>query len=186
MILKVPVLQPTAELMAAAKIPRSFWSHQVSEIPAQNQEELRAVLRLLPDRLDTGRGLMVCGQFAVGKTSFACMLLRKAISYSADCLFMYAVEMGELWYKDSDDGRQYADRFRSADLLVIDDIGQEGDNQVMKRLEFLIRRRYDDRRVTVVTTNFTPPQLMQRYSAISRSVFRRVFVDVLVLAGATI
>lgn len=185
MILNVPILQPTAELMSAAKIPRSFWSHQVSSSPAQNQEELRVVLRALPERLSTGWGLMVCGQFAIGKTSFACMLLRKALCYSADCLFTYAVEMGELWYKDSDDGRPYAERYRSTDLLVIDDIGQESDNQVMKRIEFLIRRRYDDSRVTVLTTNFSPSQLLQRYSAISRSVFHRAFTDVLVLAGAT-
>lgn len=185
MILKEPVLSPTAELMSVAKIPRSFWAHQVSGSPALNQEELRAHLRMLPERLDTGRGLMVCGQFAIGKTSFACMLLRKAISYSADCLFMYAVEMGELWYKDSGDGCQYAERFRAADLLVIDDIGQETDSPVMKRIEFLIRRRYDDRRVTMVTTSLTPAQLLQCYGTISRSVFQRVFADVLVLAGAT-
>ena len=68
-----------------------------------------------------------------------------------------------------------------ADLLVLDDLGREKiTDWATERLYVLVNERYNHRRPTIVTTNYTPDQLDQRgYDAlVSRLVEGSRVVDV--------
>jgi DNA replication protein DnaC len=68
-------------------------------------------------------------------------------------------------YRDSDDP---IPGLVGADLLVLDDLGREKSTDwVLERLYVLVNERYNERRPTVVTTNYTPNELVDRgYEAI--------------------
>ena len=135
-------------------------------------------LEALPKWLETGAGLLIQGTFCTGKTAFATMLLREAMSFSATAYFQRAIELNKPVEWDIRE-----QHWAKADLLVLDDLGAENKTTWAAHLiEYIIRLRYEDRKPTLVTTNYAAGLLKKAYPPVIISLLKRATTQV-VLEG---
>jgi DNA replication protein DnaC len=185
MILSEKTLGVSRAMLESAHIPENFWSLQLRGNPQTPEvyAQMQSILATLSEWLFTNQGVLINGLCGAGKTSYGCILLRQAMAYSARCLFVYAAEVPAIWDKPNpSSGQIYHTDFHSADLLLLDDLGQEDsiskfDGQ--KKVEFIIRSRYDAGRPTVATSNYTIPELIRRHGVLFEGLMRRAFPNVL-------
>ena len=181
---RLPVTEAKLEY---AQIPKRFWALNPSEIT--DKEALEVVtngLSKVPEWLKNSEGVLVMGRFLAGKTVFACMLAREVLSFSGTVLFVPAYEIPEIWLDKMDEDRTVCAVAKSVDLLVIDDLGAEpkGTGTTERRIEFTVRSRYENCKMTVITTNMAISEIKKRYDDALVSVFRRTFTTTVVLKNA--
>nr|MBA3264281.1 ATP-binding protein [Thermoleophilaceae bacterium] len=125
--------------------------------------QVRAFIRSVEEKLDTGRGLWFDGQVGTGKTSLA-ILVAKAAKEAGRSYAVYPVprllaEIKRTFDRDASD--TYLGFFRrlcTVDVLVLDDLGAEKQTEwVLEQLYSIINERWQDRRSIVVTTNIPDP-----------------------------
>jgi DNA replication protein DnaC len=169
----------------AAKIfVRDFKNHFVSP-----QRRLRGDY---PDeRRDIGRGLLLWGRNGTRKTTLAAAIATDvqwlSLNYQvfmirfADYKNALTTTYGD---KDSEEYQEAKRVLRAAEkatLLVLDDIGQEhrtSSGFTESVLHELIRRRVEDSRPTVVTTNVEPDDMYSVYGPSFDSFRREAFADI--------
>jgi len=174
-ILEKPIIRVTSESLELANIPKGFW--KFSATPYKNKDTAVKPLDPVVFRsfLCSNRGILVTGPFCTGKTAYACILARIALSFGASMRFIRAFELYEKW----PDMRK---TFISCDMLLLDDLGaEEFNNKTAGVLEYLVRNRYESDKFTVVTTNLTPTCLKDRYRGAFVSVLFRALSHVVIL-----
>lgn len=112
--------------------------------------------------------LIVSGGTGSGKTVAAI----RAMEQHTRPQFLRALRIGahfERWSADREDGTEPIDFH--ADLIVIDDLGQEPteDRRAMPALEEVLDQRQSARTRTLITTNLNADQIRDRYSERIRS-----------------
>lgn len=145
----------------------SAFDCQLFDDPTRKQAEIqryRAFCAGYPDNVRNT--LYLYGPPGTGKTFLAgclCSEFQKAGRFS---LFVPAGELNRLFFAlIKEDGRQFDELLQSADLLVLDDLGSEPliPNITKEHLLDLISRRVQSDRLTVVTSNLSPEDLLRRY-----------------------
>ena len=122
--------------------------------------------RWLRDKMENGRRLMLlCGKLGTGKTMAACRWLADQQGTDSVFLFRLAVDVCRLspdFSKTDPELRQLA----TVRVLVLDEVGttQEEDKH-RARLEGLLHRRFDAGLVTILLSNLTPSEFVDRYHA---------------------
>ncbi len=111
-----------------------------------------------------------CGGTGTGKTCLASSMVRKSVlEYGRSALLLSSFELGKLFLsyhlaplKDKD---SVLHDVLTADLIVIDDLGTEPmlKNVSINYLLLLIEERTSARLTTVITTNLSPDDLLDRY-----------------------
>jgi DNA replication protein DnaC len=117
------------------------------------------------ENLSLGLGMVLIGDFGVGKTLLANLLVKDALrrgSWAFIATFARLLRMYERTWHDKDFAWWWENRVRHAPLLVVDDIGketkakaQETTNMTRGLLDDLIRYRVSASLSTIVTTNVT-------------------------------
>jgi DNA replication protein DnaC len=107
------------------------------------------------------RGLLFRGSFGVGKTHLAVAMLKELIRKGARGYFYEVPELLRM-VKDSydanpeQDERQTLEPVLRADVLVLDDLGEERTSEwVQETLAHIINVRYSENRPTIITTGLT-------------------------------
>jgi len=117
---------------------------------------------------DEGTGFYVYGPNGHGKTALACIVLRAFRSHGQPCLFVRHSKLIRSAYKDIrlfEDAPPLWDLSRSVDVLLIDDFGKAHESESGfsdAELEDLLRDRYDNRLVTIFTSNLSGTKLAER------------------------
>lgn len=117
------------------------------------------------DPVPTGGALLVCGPVDTGKTLLACSIAAAHVGSarvrfvgSADLMARMASTYGTGQTEES-----VLAPYLAADLLVLDDLGKEPtDARTLSRLYRLVNGRYEERRATIVTSQFGPSALAAR------------------------
>lgn len=114
---------------------------------------------------------LLTGDTGVGKTCAAVALLATHLLLDVrseqPVLFVRATEGARLGLYDAEDKR-LAHQMRTADVLVVDDLGAEfvSDGSIWRTiLDEVIDHRYGERLTTVLTTNLTAEAFKARYGA---------------------
>lgn len=153
-------------------IPRRYWDARYDYFPSGSSQRLVLDNYLHPDKIrynvSQGIGLMLYGANGTGKTSLTSIILKRARRYGFDCFFGSAFDLFEAFANKVpfDEGVSLWDWCKQVDLLVIDDLGHEGEswNHKESRLfEVLLRHRTDDLKSTIVTTNLYPDEFEKQY-----------------------
>lgn len=153
------------KLLEAARIPRRYSQCSLSNYhPANNSgSQLRAfnyAYRLVRDYPSTGRGLLLMGACGVGKTHLASAILRGLIEKGVACLFY---EFGTLLKEIQESYCPQSQTFESkvlepvyeAEVLVLDELGaSKPTDWVRDMMMQIINTRYNDRKLTIFTTNY--------------------------------
>ncbi len=150
-------------LMASARIPRRYENCHFNSYRPSNPSQERAfkfASRLAMDYPAVDRGLLLMGTVGVGKTHLAVSILKGLSERGFTCLFY---EFGTLLKeiqnsynpvsKTSELG-VLAPVFNS-EILVLDEIGaSKPTDWVRDTMAHIINTRYNDRKLTVFTTNY--------------------------------
>ncbi len=153
------------KLLEAAHIPRRYEECSLSNYrpAANNGSQLRAfnyAYRLVREYPSINRGLLFMGTCGVSKTHLSVAILRGLIEKGVPCLFY---EFGAL-LKEIQDSYNSASQSSElevlapvyeAEVLVLDELGAvKLTDWVRNTMTQVIGRRYNDRKLTVFTTNY--------------------------------
>lgn len=164
--------QLTTTDLDMAGIPKRYWHVTFAEVPkaAPYREDLRKYVHDLPEMLRQGIGLYLYSTAnGTGKTALAAIVAKHALRIKRSAYFISAgllqdaVIRGEMVNEDT----TVLEHVRQVSLLVIDDLGKEFDGRSgfsASLLEGIARKRVQDMRATIYTSNITPGNLQARYS----------------------
>jgi DNA replication protein DnaC len=162
-----------AKLLEAARIPRRYSECSLSNYhPAiNNGSQLRAfnyAYRLVREYPSVDRGLLLMGPCGVGKTHLAAAILRGLIEKGIYCLFY---EFGALLKEiqgsynplaQTSELKVLAPLF-DAEVLVLDELGaSKPTDWVRDTMMQIIGTRYNERKLTIFTTNYFDEQPNER------------------------
>lgn len=162
------------ELLGAARIPRRYEECSLSNYqPATNNgSQLRAfnyAYRLVREYPLIDRGLLFMGTCGVGKTHLSVAILRELMEKKGvSCLFY---EMGSLLKEIHNSYNPISQTSEltvlmpviEAEVLVLDELGaSKPTDWVRDTMMHIINTRYNDRRLTIFTTNYSDGRRAER------------------------
>lgn len=118
----------------------------------------------------TSRNLLMMGGTGLGKTHLSSAIARRVIEGGFDVFYVTAINMvsdfeAEQFGNHRDIKGEFTDKYFECDLLILDDLGTELTNQfTVSCLYNVINMRINRRLPTVISTNLTQNELMQKYS----------------------
>lgn len=116
---------------------------------------------------NTYRNYLLMGSTGLGKTHLSTSVAKAVIDKGYDVLYVSAVGMiGDFESRRFGNGEERdTERYYSADLLIIDDLGTEVINQfTVSCLYDVINSRINNRRCTFINTNLTKKEIEEKYS----------------------
>jgi len=152
-------------LVKAANLPRLYDGCTLSNYkPVRgNASQLRAfnhAYRLVENHPGDGRGLLLMGSCGVGKTHLAVAVLRELLDKGVRCLFydfgalLKAIQASYNPNMHTSELEILAPVF-DAEALVLDELGASKPTEwVLDTMLQIIRARYNDRRLTIFTSNY--------------------------------
>jgi DNA replication protein DnaC len=158
-------MEARTRLFEAAQIPKRYRDCSLSTYrPAdRNGSQLRAfnyAHRLVCDYPAVDRGLLFMGPCGVGKTHLAAAILRGLLEKGIDCLFY---ELGSLLRKVQgsygpdcrlSESEVLAPLYE-AEVLVLDELGASKPTDWVRETTMqIVNARYNERRLTIFTTNY--------------------------------
>lgn len=155
-----------AKLLAAARIPRRYERCSLSNYHpgAGNSAQLQAfnyAFKLVNEYPAVDRGLLFTGSVGTGKTHLSVAILRGLVEKGIDCLFY---EFGALLKEIQDSYNPISQASElsvlapvyEADVIVLDELGAvKPTDWVRDTMMQVINTRYNDRKLTIFTTNYT-------------------------------
>ena len=157
--------QQQSKLLEQSRIPRRYENCTLANYrPAPNNgTQLQAfnfAFKLVSEFPAVNRGLLFTGPVGVGKTHLATAILRGLVERGAPCLFY---EFGALLQeiRDSYNPVSQASELKvlapvyKAEVLVLDELGaSKPTDWVHDTMMQIIGKRYNDRKLTIFTTNY--------------------------------
>jgi DNA replication protein DnaC len=150
-------------LLKSARIPRRYLHCEFSNFERHTDSQIdafRRAVRIMEDFPVNEKGLLLYGDNGVGKTHLAVALLRETIRRkAARGVFYETAELLKLvrnTYNSSVEATELEvlEPVLHADILVLDDLGRENKSAwVEEMLGIVINTRYNERRLTVCTSN---------------------------------
>lgn len=146
-----------------ANVPTKYRAFTFEQITHPQTADIRAKIKdyldSLNEQLENGMGLFLSGSTGLGKTAIASIVLMESLKlgrtghfFTLDqCLNLY---MGG--WKDEEMKKQYQENVLGADVLVIDEVGNEprtNINLVGACLNDILRRRSNNLQTTIITSN---------------------------------
>jgi DNA replication protein DnaC len=154
---------PRSALVAAAQIPRRYEQCSFEGYFPLNPSQRAALAcsRQLAEEYPTvDFGLLFIGTCGVGKTHLAVAILRTLLEKGIPCLFYdfrdLLKRIQDSWNRDTNttEMRVLAPVYQ-AHVLVLDELGASKPTEWVKDTMFhIINRRYNERKVTIFTSNY--------------------------------
>jgi DNA replication protein DnaC len=152
-------------LLKSARIPRRYAHCEFANFETHTdsqREAFRRAVRIVEDFPVNSKGLLLYGDNGVGKTHLAVAIMREAIRRkTARAVFYETAELLKLvrnTYNNQVEATELdvLEPALHADLLVLDDLGRENKSPwVEETLGLVVNTRYNERRLTVFTSNLS-------------------------------
>lgn len=111
-------------------------------------------------------GLAIIGPIGTGKTHLAASIANALLQTGKRVICMPSVDMLakiRATYKEDGNDDEIMNDLKTADLLIIDDLGKEKATEwTSQTIYSIINARYENERPTVITTNYTLKNLVDR------------------------
>jgi DNA replication protein DnaC len=159
------------KLLDRVRIPQRYAACDFPYYRPQNESQKRAfnfALKLAMEFPAVDRGLLFMGTVGVGKTHLAVSILKGLTEKGFSCLFY---EFGSLLkeIQDSYNSNTNSSELRvlapvfDADVLVLDELGaSKPTDWVRDTMMHIINTRYNDKKLTIFTTNYPDERLNTR------------------------
>lgn len=165
--------------LVKANIGQDYWEADFGNYkgPINAKRAGITYLQKLTHMKENGIGLLLAGPNGPGKTTLVLIVMKYLIRARWD---VYCTSLGEIiediqrgfGQNDTGDESLLKERARSADFLLIDDVGKEHRGQsgfVSTVFDNLIRYRAEHRVPTFITTNYTKSELHGTYGEAAMS-----------------
>lgn len=125
----------------------------------------------LVTNIETGRGIFLYGGHGSGKTSLGCIVLKEAVKAGKTVYFASLQDCVNLvtgGWKDFEKREEFQTNIINSDLLLIDDIGgteTSVDRLSQSTLTSLFKERSNGLKATIITSNFKPYEVEERFGA---------------------
>lgn len=166
--------------LASAGIPRKYlnknWNWEGLNNSKESTNKVRKYASNFEDHYYDGEGLYLYGQQGRGKSLLESLVARQvAAKINPDhnkhnrVAFIIFEELVQLTHQSRSDltaRALYHTIVSKPDLLIIDNIGSETGSKEYntKVLEFILRKRDNDNVPTIISSNYTPEQILSAYS----------------------
>jgi DNA replication protein DnaC len=161
------------KLFEAARVPRRYSECSLSDYHSEsnNGSQLRAfnyAYRLVHEYPAIDRGLLLMGPCGVGKTHLAAGIIRGLVEKGVPCLFY---EFGALLKEIQESFNALAQTSEvnvlapvlEAEVLVLDELGAlKPTDWVRDTMMQIINTRYNDKKLTIFTTNYQDGRRTER------------------------
>lgn len=180
-----PAEDPAAwrEGLKAARIPDKFWCAKASQVRDESVRRWAATLLRTPGMwLGKGYGFFLHGPENTGKSSLAAVFAMDALKRAEQPVWLHVRDIPGVRFRETPELAKVDDSLRSADLLVLDDLGAERfklSSAAGPALEETIRIFYERGRSIIVTSNINWEAFQTHYSIEARplvSVLARVVI----------
>jgi DNA replication protein DnaC len=164
-------LDPHAKRVTKVKIPKRYADCDFPKYKAQNESQQAAfnyALKLTMGYPAVDRGLLFTGTVGVGKTHLAVSILKGLTEKGFSCLFY---EFGSLLKEIQDSYNSNTNSSElsvlapvfQADVLVLDELGgSKPTDWVRDTMMHIINTRYNDKKLTIFTTNYPDERVNDR------------------------
>lgn len=148
---------------------RVSWIDLDQQVPQAVQQAIMEYAEEADHYVIAGLGMILWGDKGTGKTLLATLLLKTLLAAGHDGYFTQFNEMIDAYtdtWRNNDEKRWFTRRMRNATLLVVDDIGKEHKGRVdmvESMFDQVIRARVANAKPTIITTNYTPDQMLSGY-----------------------
>lgn len=154
------------KLLEAARIPRRYEQCSLANYRPQsnNNSQLQAFLfafKLVDEYPVVERGLLFTGTVGVGKTHLAAAIIRGLVEKGINCLFyefgalLKAIQNSYNPVSNTSESKVLAPVYES-EVLVLDELGaSKPTDWVRDTMMQIINTRYNESRLTILTTNYT-------------------------------
>lgn len=152
-------------------IGKRFWDKTFENFNVTDKTEkaFNACVTFCDDYMKQGspKGLKLFGNYGCGKTHLCAAIIHKLAGGKVRTVFMVVPELlrtiRQSFNQDDDSSRRIVDKAEKAALLILDDLGAEKTSDwVREQLYIIINRRYENMLPTIVTTNCTTQELVNR------------------------
>jgi DNA replication protein DnaC len=149
--------------VAAVRLPKRYDGFHFSNYKPQSESQTAALMAAMDVAMkypNVDRGILLMGSVGVGKTHLAVSILKGLTERGFNCLFY---EFGSLLkeIQDSYNPQTLTSELSvlspvlTADILVLDELGaSKPTDWVRDTMAHVINTRYNDRKVTIFTTNY--------------------------------
>jgi DNA replication protein DnaC len=182
------------KLTGPCRVPRKFLAKTIDNFEADNPHlkqilsEARAYIATFStapeDDGSACRGLVLRGPEGTGKTHMAVAILRAVISQGYQAMFYNVSDLFlDLRRTMTEEGKSQSEAdlihpLRSADLLVLDDLGMERASDYTREILYtVINSRYAEDRATIITTNCNKNELLERLGRSTTSRLQEMCLD---------
>jgi DNA replication protein DnaC len=124
------------------------------------------IANTIKDVVASGNNLLLWGDFGVGKSGCAAILLKAALSKGIFGFWTTYEDyinsvMSDLYY---DEEKTFDEKCKEVPLLVLDElIIRENSKQKETMIEVLVRHRLEKKRSTIITTNHSPVWMREHH-----------------------
>lgn len=176
------MIQITKNHLEHMLVPELHWKCTLEEIPNEcpQKEHLIKYIENFKYNLGCGLGMIFWGDYSNGKSGAAVILLKIAAINGKTGLFIKASKIpGMIIEKHKfDETTSMYERIQEVDLLVIDEIILRGDDRYTDTIaEEIIRDRVSNQKSTIITTNYSPAKINDKYPALA-AVMKEAMVPV--------
>jgi len=144
----------------------NFQTQPGLKLTEEEAQELEQAKRKVMEAATNYRSIYLMGNCGTGKSHLSAAYLNEAFSQGRTGLFISIVDLLNALYKSirSNEGEPdwttILNRFMEADILVIDDLGQEKVTEKSNEVLFiLLNQRIRKNRTTVISSNWQPVEL---------------------------
>lgn len=150
-------------LLARVRLPRRYADCHFNNFEPKNRSQraaLRLAMKLAMEYPAVDQGLLLTGTVGVGKTHLAVSILKALTERGFGCLFYeFGALLKEIQDSYNSDTRTSELRVLTpvfeADILVLDELGaSKPTDWVRDTMAHIINTRYNDRKLTIFTTNY--------------------------------
>ena len=168
------------KMLLRANIGRRYWRADLAQLPdrAPSTRILRRYVETLEENRLEGWGLFIYGANGVGKTHASVAILKEYLKRGYSCYRIPADELKVVYIENKPfDGKEsVASGVETVDVLLLDDLGKEysgrGSKWAELCLENMMRKRNQDNKVTIFTSNLSPSDMGERYGPSTASLFK--------------
>jgi len=164
--------------MKGSGIGERFKNCTLENYAAGKNKEALAFAYELVAMFPRTRGLTLSGDSGVGKTHLACGIAKKVMQNGHGALFgtvptlLSSIRAG---FNGGDRAEDVMKRYKTIALLVLDDFGKEKPSEwVEEAIYEIINARYEAKLVTIVTTNISSEDVMERYRWNGKAILSRL------------